>query len=845
MPKPSKGLEEYRRKRSVERTPEPAGAVAPAGGRRFVVQLHDASRLHYDFRLESDGVLKSWAVPKGPSRNPADKRVAVHVEDHPVEYADFEGVIPEGNYGAGAVIVWDRGLYMPLEDMQEGFEKGKLLFELRGYKLRGRWTLVKIKKSENDWLLIKERDAYATDDEGGDFPAGSVFSGLTVEEMASGSDRAEGVRDELKRLGAKSRRVRAPDVKLMLAESRQSPPSGEDWIFELKYDGYRMIGQAGSGRSMLRTRNGRDATASFPEIAKALESLPYEHLVIDGEVVVHDDEGKPSFQRLQKRAMLTRPLDVARAALELPAVLYVFDLLGFGEYDARALPLVERKRLLAELLPQAGPLRYSDHIVGQGEAFYASVEAMGLEGIVAKKAKGAYRAGRSPDWQKVRASPTDDFVVVGYTQPRGTRTGFGALHLATYVNGALTYTGTVGSGFTERQLADTHTRLQPIRRPDPPCIGAPQAEEHTWVEPELVCEVRYVEVTDEGLLRQPVFLRFRTDKAAHECMRSAEATDEEPLDDTGPVPDDDAFLTVAEEEPVRTVRFTNLDKVFWPEEGYTKGDLIEYYRAVADWILPFLRERPVVLTRFPDGIEGKSFFQKDAPSFAPDWIRTETIYSDQSERELSYFICDDLPTLLYLANSASIPLHIWASRLGSLETPDWCILDLDPKDAPFRHVVEVAKCIHALCQEIELPVYIKTSGSSGLHVMIPLGRQCTHDQSKSLGELLARVVVKELPEIATIVRLPAKREGKVYVDFLQNGHGKLLVAPYSVRPLPGAPVSMPLEWREVNGKLDIRAFTIRTAIERLARKKRDPLLPVLEEMPDLVSALAALAARMD
>jgi bifunctional non-homologous end joining protein LigD len=829
MPRP-RNLDEYHRKRAVERTPEPAGVVARASGRQFVVQKHDATRLHYDFRLEHEGVLKSWAVPRGPSRNPADKRVAVHVEDHPVEYADFEGVIPEGNYGAGAVIVWDRGAYVPLEDLNEGFEKGKLLFELKGYKLRGVWTLVKIKKSENDWLLIKERDAFVSQD-GDDFPQGSVFSGLTVEEMGSGSDRAERVRKSLKELGAKQRAVRGADVKLMLAESRPGAFSGDEWIFEVKYDGYRMLAEAGSGEGRLTTRSGRDATASFPEIVKALSSLPYDHVVLDGEVVVHDAAGLPSFQHLQKRAMLSRPLDIRRASFELPATLYLFDLLGFGDLDARPLPLVHRKALLRELLPQAGPLRYADHIEKAGEAFYQSVEAMGLEGIVAKKAGGPYRAGRSSDWLKVRASPTDDFVIVGYTAPRGTRTGFGGLHLATHIDGQLTFTGTVGSGFTERQLADTHKQLEAMLRTDPPCVGTPTGREHRWVEPSLVCEVRYVEVTGEGLLRQPVFLRFRDDKSPTECERTVEQDTEEPL------------AVVKQEQPPRAVHFTNLDKVFWPEDGYTKGDLVNYYRSVSEWILPYLRERPVVLTRFPDGIDGKSFFQKDAPSFAPEWIRTEMIYSDGSERELSYFVCDDEPTLLYLANAASIPLHIWASRIGSLATPDWCILDLDPKEAPFTHVVDVAIALHALCDEIGLPAYIKTSGSSGLHVMIPLGRQCTHEQSRTLGELLARVVVRELPEIATIVRLPAKREGKVYIDFLQNGHGKLLVAPLSVRPIAGAPVSTPLEWKEVTRRLNIRAFTMRSVPGRLARAKRDPLVAVLDEKPDLVGALAALASR--
>jgi bifunctional non-homologous end joining protein LigD len=860
MPRPPRdpsadALEAYRRKRAVDRTPEPAGTVAATPGTVFVVQKHDATRLHYDLRLELDGVLKSWAVPKGPSRNTADKRVAIHVEDHPVEYADFEGVIPEGNYGAGAVIVWDRGTYVALEDMHAGFEKGKLLFELRGYKLRGRWTLVKIKKAETEWLLIKERDEWVSED-GDAFPQGSVLSGLTVEELAGGGERAGEVRNELERLKAVRRPLHAADVKLMLAESREGPFSGEEWVFELKYDGYRMLAESREGAGRLVTRSGRDATGSFPDIVRALRALPYAHLVIDGEVVVHDEAGLPSFQRLQKRAMLSRSTDIRRAAVALPATLYVFDLLGFEDFDLRSLPLVERKALLRRLLPEAGPLRYADHIEGRGEAFYEGVERMGLEGMVAKKAAGPYRAGRSADWLKVRASPTDDFVIVGHTSPKGSRTGFGALHLATHIDGVLTFTGTVGTGFTERLLRDTSERLDESRRVDAPCAGPPAGSDHHWVEPELVCEVRYVEVTGEGLLRQPVFLRFRDDKPPAECVRttrlsssgsddpspSAEGPGATPQDETE-ADREEAFPEVRVSES-REVRFTNLDKVLWPQDGYTKGDLIEYYRAIAPWMLPYLRDRPVVLTRFPDGIDGKSFFQKDAPSFAPDWIRTETVYSGGSERDLSYFVCDDEATLLYLANSASIPLHVWASRIASLATPDWCILDLDPKEAPFTDVVRVARHLHELSTAIGLPAYIKTSGSSGLHVMVPLGRQLTHEQARSLGELLARVVAKELPEIATIVRLPAKREGKVYVDFMQNGHGKLLVAPFCVRPLPGAPVSTPLEWSEVEPGLDIRAFTIRNVPARLETAGRDPLRAVLEEKPDLVGALAALHPRL-
>ena len=838
-------LTTYRAKRSVERTPEPAGVVGPApvspGAGRFIVHKHAARRLHYDLRLEMEGVLKSWAVPKGPSRNPADKRLAVHVEDHPVEYGDFEGKIPEGNYGAGAVIVWDRGTWVPLEDPVEGLKQGKLLFDLRGYKLRGRWTLVKIKKGVKDWLLIKERDGHVSP-EGETFEQGSVLSGLTVEELRDDTGPAARVRAQLKRLDPPRRVVRADDVEPMLAETRERPFSRPGWLFEVKLDGYRMRVAREHGRARLLTRNGRDATPAFPELARAIEALPFDDLLMDGELVVLDESGRPSFQRLQNRARISRLPDIRHAAVENPGTLYLFDLLAVEGYDVRPLPLVKRKALLSAMLPKTGPLRYSEHFADRGEELYEQVVRLGLEGIVAKKADAPYRSGRSEQWLKIRADRSDDFVVVGHTAPRGSRGGFGALHLADYVDGRLTYAGRAGTGFTAAQLEEVGATLERDRRAEPPCVGPVPADgSHTWVEPKLVCEVRYKEWTDEALLRQPVFIRFRDDKKPEECVRRGAGSREQDVAVPQLV---GAPSGTAPGSLLPEVQFTNLDKVFWPDERYTKGDLIEYYRAVAPWLLEYLRERPLVMTRYPDGITGKSFFQKDAPGFAPEWLRTERVWSADTEREIDYFVCDTEAALLYVINLGTIPLHVWASRVGSLERPDWCILDLDPKGAPFRDVVTVAQAVRELCRAIELPCFIKTSGSSGLHVLLPLGRQCTHDQSRSLGGLLARVVARELPEIATITRQVGKREGRVYVDYVQNGHGKLLVAPFSARPLPGAPVSAPLHWREVTPALDIRKFTIKTMPARVRRMKDDPLRPVLDEQPDLVAVLERLQEKL-
>ncbi len=664
------------------------------------------------------------------------------------------------------------------------------------------------------------------------------------------------MRAELERLGAPRQEVRASDVKLMLAETAEKPFDDPAWLFELKHDGFRVLAERDGGTPRLVYRRGRDATATYPDVARAVAALPFGDLVLDGEVVVLDEEGRPSFQRLQRRAQQRRTTDVQRAALELPATYYAFDLLGFEGFDLRPLPLVERKRLLQSVLPRAGPVRFLDHIEERGEAFYAEVSRLRLEGLVAKRKDAPYRPGRSPHWLKLRTERVDDFVVVGFTEPQGGRVGFGALHLAAFEGPALVYCGRAGSGFAEEQLVTLRAALEADRRDSPACTGPLPADRgHVWVEPRLVAEVRYLTWTDEGLLRQPVFIRLRDDKQpvgdarCHPAVASRRAprspgdepgTDEAPADPSGPARRRSLGMTRS-----RRVPFSNLTKVFWPGEGYTKGDLIEYYRAISPWLLPYLRDRLLVLTRFPDGIEGKSFFQKDAPSFAPGWVRLERVWSESAQREIDYFVAGDVESLLYVANLGTIPLHVWGSRITDLAHPDWCILDLDPKGAPFLHVVQVARGIHELADEIGLPAYVKTSGSTGLHVLVPLGGLCTFDQCRQLGELLARVVAGRLPEIATTIRLPNDRGGRVYVDFLQNGHGKLLAAPFTARPVPGALCSAPLLWDEVDETLDIRRFTIRTLPERMSVFGHDPLAPVLTEKPDLVTALARLSARLE
>ncbi len=845
-PSPPDSLSAYRAKRSADTSPEPVGTVSPVPGRLFIVHKHAARQLHFDLRLEMDGVLRSWAVPKGPSYDMHDKRLAVKVEDHPLEYGDFEGIIPAGNYGAGGVIVWDRGEWVPLEDWREGLEKGKLLFELRGYKLHGKWTLVKIKKSEKDWLLIKERDAWVKEP-GDQFVETSVLSGLTVEEVKAGQSPAGAMRAALEQAGAQKRHVDARTVDVMLAEPRDDAFTRDGWLFELKLDGYRLVASKSGGEALLLTRNGNDYTAVFPEIARAVKALPFDECVLDGEVVVLDADGKPSFAKLQQRGRLSVPQDIRRAAVELPATFYAFDLLGLEEFDLRSLPLTTRKAMLMRALPKLGALRALDHIERDGEAFLDQVEKMGLEGIIAKRADAPYRGGRTDAWQKIKAERTGDFVIVGYTAPKGSRSRFGALQLADLVKGELVYAGRVGTGFDDRLLDDLGAMLEPIVRGDAPCappIGAaqiPDTKTTTWVEPLHVVEVRFREWTPDALLRHSVFARMRSDKDPRDCERQ----------DGTATPETRPAAKVVEPPPApaaapreRVVNFSNLKKVYWPAEKYTKGDLVDYYREISPWMLPYLENRPLVMTRFPDGIDGKSFYQKDAPEFAPEWIRTVPIWSEDTQRDIKYFVCDSVEALLYIANLGSIPIHIWNSRVGSLEQPDWCVIDLDPKEAPFSDVIRTALALRELCDSIGMPSHVKTTGKTGLHILLPLGRQCTFEQSRTLGELLARVLLRDLGDIATITRHVTKRGDKVYLDYLQNRHGQLIVAPFSVRPLPGASVSMPLTWDEVNAGLDPRAFTIRTAVERMQRLGADPVAPVLSQRPDLGGVLERLAARM-
>ncbi len=889
-------LTKYREKRHAERTPEPFGQTVatghPASGGIFVIQKHAARRLHYDFRLEMEGVLRSWAVPKGVTLNPADKHLAVAVEDHPLEYGDFEGLIPEGNYGAGAVIVWDRGVYKVLEgegDAANAIRKGKVDIELHGFKLNGAFTLVRTggrpgttPKDKQNWLLIKKRDQYATSSDVLEEHPRSVLSGLTIEEMRDTHSVGEKVIERLARakLPEHAGTLKRADFQLMLAKLGGDSFDSPRWLFELKYDGVRAVAIRDGATAHLYARSGTDITARYPEVILALNSLPYERFVLDGEIVAQDDDGRPSFQLLQRRMHVKDPRQIARLSFAVPVRYFVFDLLAFDRFDTRTLPLEERKRNLSALILGEGPVRYCDHVVERGKDFYAAVSEKALEGIVGKLRDSPYRGARSGDWLKIKCPLTRRFVIGGYTDPEGTRTHFGALLLGQYESdGALRYTDKVGTGFNQDTLRKIGAMLEERVQSTSPFRKAARDEPTPgknvhFVRPDLVCEVRFTEWTNGGGIRQPSFLGLVKDTDPRECSYEGPARDfDSPAtadrsaqehagdrgvairqaagsgDDTGSNNNSNTHSPTNSIESNRSATdiatVTNPDKIFFPKDSYTKGDLVTYYRTISKWMLPYLKDRPVMLTRYPDGIAGKMFYQKDAPAFAPSWLRIEKIWSEDSKREIGYFILDSEEALAYIANLAAITIHIWSSRITHLERPDWLLFDIDPKGSTTRFAVQVARETAAVLREVGLEPCLKTSGQMGLHVVVGLAPKYTYAQAKMFSELVAEIVVRRIPKIATINRNPRSRQGRVYIDYLQLGHGKTIAAPFSVRPLEGAPVSAPMKWTELKPALDPSIYNIKTIAPRMTRLKRDPFLDAIERHADLENALGQLEALLN
>jgi bifunctional non-homologous end joining protein LigD len=645
------------------------------------------------------------------------------------------------------------------------------------------------------------------------------------------------LRDRLHKLKAPAQNFSAASQPLMLATLEAQPFSGSEWLFEIKYDGVRVLAERKGDTVELYGRNQTVISSRYPELRDALKHLPCDRFVIDGEIVALDESGKPSFQKLQARMHLTRAHDIERAVDAVPVEGVFFDCLALEGHDLRSVPLAQRKEFLKNLLPPLGLARYGDHVIHAGDDLFHAASEMGLEGIVAKRTNSRYLGARSRDWIKIKCHRRQEFVVGGYTNPQGGRTGFGALHLGLYQAGKLIYVSKVGTGFDGKTLKLIWEKMQPLKCSRSPFdVRSPSGRGHTWIEPKLVCEVRFSDWTHDGGIRHPTFLGLRADKQPGDCRK----------DEPKPSNLRELAAVVAEDRVDRSkkeVSFTNLTKIFWPAEGYTKGDLVDYYRANAPCLLPYLKDRPLVLTRYPDGIAGKSFFQKDAPEFVPGWLRIEKIYSKDSDRDIGYIIVNDTETLLYVINMGTIPLHLWSSRIGSLERPDWLVLDLDPKGAPFTDVVKVARSLHEILQQLGLESFIKTSGASGLHILLPLGARYTHEQAKNFARLLAMLGHDAVPEISTIARPLAARAGKVYIDFGQNGYGVTIAAPFAARPVPGATVSCPLMWEEVNENMHPSQFTIKTVLAR-SGKLKNPMAPVLGKGIDLAAALQPIEKRL-
>jgi bifunctional non-homologous end joining protein LigD len=803
------GLTKYHQKRRFNDTPEPAGKLKKARTRQleFVVQKHNASRLHYDFRLELGGVLKSWAVPKGPSLNPQDRRLAVMVEDHPYEYRKFEGDIPKGNYGAGQVIIWDRGTYQPRVPtdqpeklLAKELADGHLTFIMHGQKLKGEFALIRNKRAgDNAWLLIKKSDNFATTDDVTE-QISSVVSGETIR---NGGDSPQ--------LNKAPNSPRPTKVKPMLATLTDEPFDDKGWVYEIKWDGYRAIGSWDGQDTGLYSRNGLDFSQKYPAIKEALRALK-KPAVIDGEVVVLDESGNSKFELLQNYGLSGGDL-----------AFYAFDALWCEGKDLTGLPLEERKQVLEAIIPGRSIIRYSGHIKERGKDFFAAAVKNKLEGIMAKDAGSKYRQGiRAEQWLKIKTHLRQEAVICGFTEPRGSRRYIGALILGVYKGDKLTYVGHAGGGGNIKLLKELRQKLEKMQTESSPFEETvrPNAPVH-WVKPRLLCEVSFAEWTKDGRMRQPIFKGIRADKPAKEVSMEK------------PKP-------AARPNSPPKMEFSNLDKVFWPEKGYTKGDLIDYYRKISGTILPYIKDRPHNLLRQPNGYRGKSFFQKDVGDLPPYWVKTVKVYSESNQKKIDYLVCDSVDSLLYMAQLGCIEINPWNSRVDKLDKPDWVVLDLDPEDVPFNQVVEVANVVRLVTEDLNIASYPKTSGKTGIHIYIPLGGRYDYEQARSFAEILAHLAHRRTDSITSLERSPAKRQKRIYIDFLQNREGQTLAAPYSVRPTPEATVSAPLRWDELTSGLRPTAFTIKTIAERLD-KVGDLWRPVMKESVDIAKALKRMA----
>jgi bifunctional non-homologous end joining protein LigD len=784
--------------------------------------------------------------------NSADKRLAVMVEDHPLDYQQFEGVIPKGNYGAGTVMVWDEGTYHAPGSsnrgraervVMDGLHNGSFHFVLHGQKLRGEFILVKTKQGKpNDWLLFKKGVAGSTEQQTGELDR-SVLSGRTMEEITRGAPSRD-VESSLAGFDL-SDAPEAPmphNIKPMLATPVAKPFDNPDWFFEVKWDGYRAIAEIDRERVHLYSRNQLSFEKRYSPIVDSLQHLGHQ-AVLDGEVVVLDGSGKPQFQLLQ----------AYQKAGTGTLVYEVFDLLYLDGHDLRKLPLRRRKDILGRLLENLLNVKLSEHIEQHGIAFYDAVSQSDLEGVVAKDSRSGYREGfRSQSWLKVKTHLRQEAVIGGFTEPRGSRAGLGALILGVYENCNLLYIGKAGSGFSDQGLAELRTRLESLVQKTCPFQKRPKGHAPIhWVEPRLVCEVSFAAWTDGGHMRHPVFLGLREDKVATTVHRERPEASETVVKGAPPAAKKHEPVKLdqlANERPViggHVVALTNLKKLYWPEDGYTKGDLIHYYREVSSFILPHLQDRPLSLNRHPNGIHGKSFFQHDVSRQPPpDWVQTVLTSASDGKRVRSV-LCQDEATLAYVANLGCIELNPWNSRIDSLDSPDYVVLDLDPEDTPFDRVIEAAQTARKILEDVGAEPVCKTSGKRGLHVGIPFGATYSHEQAKHFAELIARVTHAKLPSSTSLTRSPNDRRGRVYLDYLQNGKGKTLAVAYAVRPRPGATVSAPLKWTELRRGFDPGKFTMRTMPKRLdaVGDLWKPILGAGLDLPACLNRLAALLKR--
>ncbi len=845
-------LTEYRRKRDFHKTPEPAGGAVLAAASRplsFVIQKHAARRLHYDFRLELDGVLKSWAVPKGPSLDPAEKRLAVHVEDHPLEYGGFEGVIPEGEYGGGSVLLWDRGTWTPLDpDPEAAYAKGNLKFTLDGEKLHGRWVLVRMggkaaaERHEN-WLLIKERDEAAIPQSGdavvADNPL-SVATGRGLDEIAADRDRVWGPNGEQPTAAAGERRehadpARVPGAKKgrlpatprpQLATPAEAAPDGPQWFHEIKHDGYRLIARISGGGAHLLTRNGLDWTQKFPALAERFGGLSVETALIDGELVHLEADGTSDFGRLQD-AIATGRTD------EL--VFYAFDLLHLDGYDLTGAALEDRKAVLADIIPahSAGILRYSDHQVGHGPEFFHHACGYELEGIVSKRRDRPYQPGRSDSWLKVKCANRDEFVVIGFTDPAGTRQGLGALLLGYYDgHGGLHYAGRVGSGFGDAQLAALRARLDELARAAAPVEALPKGVSLKgvhWTEPALVAEVRYAGWTADELLRHASFVGLREDKSPEEIVRDADPPAASADRAVAAKPAAATADRITAEKPAAVhvardgssefagVRVTHAERVLYPGEGITKLDLARYYAEICGWALPHLGHRPLSLVRCPNGQGGEQFFQKHAGASVPDAVRRIEIDGE------THLAVEDLAGLVALVQIGVLEIHPWGSTVKKLETPDLITFDLDPDvGLPWSQVTAAALEVREALAGMGLRSFAKTTGGKGLHVVVPLTPKLDWETIKAFTKAVAEQIAGRNPQRYTTNQSKRARQGRIYIDYLRNGRGATAIGAYSTRARPGAPVATPVFWEEVESGVRPEGFTVATVPGRLAALKSDP-----------------------